>query len=817
MGSFLLIGIGSTGLSVLEQAEQFIFEFTGKNKPGDHVESIYLETDLARLPARTASGQTAITQVPLSLGSNAVDIRQLKKTEHVDSSWIPNSTDVLKNLNGAGGMPSFGRLALWGGSNYSKFKSEVQSKYERISGDNETNIIVVGSLTGGTGSGLCVDVPYLVRDITKNSNISAIFLLPDGKSFGENKSLHENSHSALTALDYFYKNTYDVTFPDNVTINDERAPYGLVQYISQDFSSAKASISSLDELIRVAGVTLGMNIMDTEKNQASFNEIIARRRIDSAGSGRIKNSITSGFMMIQFPKAQLEELLSLEITSELMSDLINPTEYIDRLGNKKNIVGDEVLIKNEVYVKVENIIKSYGEAIDSINTPKGITIVDAIDEDAQSLVNNSFEQPSRKRFLYDLFSTKSAGNYFEQISNNGSIVRDILVESFHDYVKNLTQDKKNLSVTLVGIKSFESYLKEVVRFYDEKYSVNGDNANWDGVLAKHIELLLSEMPTFGLALMRKKFSSFALSHLLELTKIHCSIDIINRVIDHLGKQETELLSTNGVMLPNVRSVTKRMGLIANLLEGDGDEANYTISRRNNQLIRSLDSFASCFKMVYRRGTRQSDMQEAKSHYLKDDSQRITHETLTGSKNIWDFFKSESNVAYSDLVKNSVEGIRQLNLFSDISLESILKDAVSREDQKLREIVRLLNAPVATIRQQVPAMTKVNDGIYSFGNDACAKLVLVSSDHKKYASLFPECSFSPTSDNASDLPSLKNTIILYQEYGYMGDVTGDTFNPLEHIGQMEDTKVYLSRVAEKENYIARKVAYLSEEAYKKYLS
>tara|TARA_B100000780_G_scaffold133625_1_gene93722 strand:- start:307 stop:2757 length:2451 start_codon:yes stop_codon:yes gene_type:complete len=816
MSKYLLIGIGSTGLSILEQAEQFIFDFTGKNKPGTHVESIYLETDLSRLPVRTASGKTAITQVPLSLGSNAVDIRQLKITDHVDSDWIPESTDVLKNLNGAGGMPSFGRLALWGGSNYTKFKSEVQKKYERISGDNETNIIVVGSLTGGTGSGLCIDVPYLVRDITKNSNVTAIFLLPDGKSFGENKTLHENSHSALVALDYFYKNTYDVTFPDNVTITDERAPFGLIQYISQDFSSAKASISSLDELIRVAGVTLGLNIIDTGRNQANFNEIIARRRVDSAGSGRIENAITSGFLMIQFPKAQLEELLSLDISSELLSDLINPTDYLDRLGNKKNILGDEVIIKNEVFVKAESIIKSYNDAFDSINTPKGITMKDSVEEDSQTLYKNTFEQLSGKRFLYDLFSSKSAGNYFEQINNNGSLVRDILVESFQDYIKQLTEEKKNLSVTLIGIESFKSYLEEVISFYNNSYSVTGDDSNWDGVLAKHIELLLSEMPTYRLALMSSSYSSYVLSHLLDLTKIHCSIQVLKVVISHLGNPETELLSTDSTILPNIRSVEKRISMIANLLNGDGDESNYTIRRRDNELIRSLDSFASCFKMVYRSGSRHADMKEAKSNYLKDDSQRITHSTLTGNTMIWDFFNERSNTAYAGLVSNAVKGIHNLNLFSNTSLESILKSAVNREDSNLSEIVRLLKSPVTSIRQQVPAMVKVKDGVYVFGDDACAKLILISSDHKKYASLFPECSFSPTSDNASDLPSLQNTIILYQEYGYMGDVSGESFNPLVHIGQMDDTKMYLSKVSQKENYLSRKVAYLSNEAYKKYL-
>lgn len=816
MSSFLLIGIGSTGLSMLEQVEQFVYEFTRQNKPGPNVELMYLETDLEKKPVRTASGKTSITQIPLSLGDNAVDIRQLKATEHIDSSWIPESTDVLKNLNGAGGMPTYGRLALWGGDNYKKLKNEIQRKYADISGDDKTQIIILGSLTGGTGSGLCVDVPYLVRDVTRNSNVTAIFLLPDGKSFGMNKSLHENSHSAMSALDYYYKNTYKTTFPDNVTIEDERAPYGLVQYLSQDFSSAKASIASLDELIRVAGVIVGMNILGTGSKQATFSQVIGSRRVDRGGAGTMGNNISNGFLMIQFPKAQLEEILSLSVARELLSDLINPTDYIDRLGNKKNILGDEVLIKNEIYVKAEQILKACSDAIDSLTTPKGTTIKEAISGDAESLINKDFEQPSGKRFLYDLFSSKSAGNYYEQVFNNGASVRNILVESIQDYIKELTDSRKNLTVTKLGIETFGAYLKKIIGFYEERYGISGESATWDGVLQKHIEALLSEMQVFKLALMSNKYAQYILSHLLDLVKVHCSVEILKAVVEHLGKPDSELLSSEGKRLPNLKSVERRIALIQTLIDGDGDDMNYTLNRRENELVKSLDTFASCFKMVYRTGARASDLIEAKSNYLKDDSQRITHAKLTGTKLIWDFFEDDANSVYSNVVQNCVDEIKMLNLFANTSLESILREAKLREDRNLSGIITILNSPVEIISQQIPAMVKLKDGVYSFGQDPNSKLVLLSSDHKKYAPLFPNCNFSSTSSNVTDLSSLQNTIILYQEYGFMGDVTGETFNPLVHIGQMDDTRTYLNRAIQKENYCSRKVAYLSEEQYKQYL-
>ena len=60
MSSTLIIGIGTSGLNIIEEVQQFHYEFTGKNKPGSNVEYMYIETDAARKPRKTANGETEI-------------------------------------------------------------------------------------------------------------------------------------------------------------------------------------------------------------------------------------------------------------------------------------------------------------------------------------------------------------------------------------------------------------------------------------------------------------------------------------------------------------------------------------------------------------------------------------------------------------------------------------------------------------------------------------------------------------------------------------------------------------------------------------
>jgi hypothetical protein len=816
MASTLVVGIGSTGLAVIEQAEQFIYEFTGKNKPGNNVECIYLETDTKRLPRRTASGKTSITQVDLSLGSNAVDITQLKNNKRLDASWIPESNEVLKNLNGAGGMPSYGRLALWGSTNYSKFKSEVQAKYQKINGDKESVILVVGSLTGGTGAGLCVDVAYLLRDITKNSNINALFLLPHGESFGTNKSLHENSLSAVAAIDYYTRNKYSTKFPDDVTVADERSPFSLVQYLSQDFNGAKASISTLDELIRVAGVITGLHYMDTETKGNHFFDLISRRRLDSAGSQRIENYITSGFMMVQFPKAQLEELFAIKVSENLLKDLVDPVNYIDQIGNKRKIKGDETNIKNEVNGKIEDLLSRAFLSIDSLDTPKGVNLSQSLSLEAQILEDKSFEQPTQSRFIYDLFSTKVSANYFEVVDNNSSVIRDSIVEQFNDYISALTEQKKNLTITKMAINAFQKHIDVLLKFYQSQYNISGKDGSWDGLLQKHIEVQMESYFSHKISFQSSRFLNYMLQELLNITKIHCSISVLKNIQEHLGSPDSQLKNTQNVTLPNEKMLKQKIALLNKIISSDGSENDYTLNRRRNQLEGYLDGFSSCFKMVYRLGSREEDLREAESNYRRDDGVRVNYNNLFGQINIWNFLTSKSKNLYSEVVRNSVNAIKSLNLFEDSSLEQILKNALNSDQNDMQLIAGMFNSNIQNIRDKIPAMLKLKDDEFSFGEDDCAKLIVLSSDHKKYGKLFTNHTLSPNSDNTCDLTNLDNTIIFYQEYGYMGDVTKAAFNPLKHIEQMKDTKVWVNGRLD-HNYISQKVPYLTEEQFKNFLS
>ena len=106
----IIIGIGSSGLKVLEEVQKFHYESFRQNKP-EHTEYLYLETNKDNRVGVTAL-ENEIKRVYLSLSQMSTMIQNIKTRG--DADWIPDLGSLINNSLGAGGIRPCGRLALWG-------------------------------------------------------------------------------------------------------------------------------------------------------------------------------------------------------------------------------------------------------------------------------------------------------------------------------------------------------------------------------------------------------------------------------------------------------------------------------------------------------------------------------------------------------------------------------------------------------------------------------------------------------------------------------------------------------------------------------
>ena len=137
----IVIGIGSSGLRIIEELQQYHFEYTGHNKPKS-CEYLYIETDVNRNSRKTASGFSDIDPVFFDFKNIQVDINILKDDNNPAQKWVPDPKYLNSSHSGAGGMPVFGRLSLWKTQNYTKLCNILQQNF-KIKGDAETKIIVL--------------------------------------------------------------------------------------------------------------------------------------------------------------------------------------------------------------------------------------------------------------------------------------------------------------------------------------------------------------------------------------------------------------------------------------------------------------------------------------------------------------------------------------------------------------------------------------------------------------------------------------------------------------------------------------------------
>ena len=670
MASTLIIGIGTTGLRIIEEAQQFHYEFTGKNKPdGNVVEYLYLETDISKKPAKTASGKTDIQPVYLDLTKNEAIITQLKNNTSVDSDWIPEAADVLSQGNGAGGMSSYGRLALWGVSNYTTTQEKIRAAYNRINGNLDTKIFIVGSLTGGTGSGLCVDIAYLVREITSNENIEAIFLLPDYSIIGKNSTLFENTFGALAALDYYSRpeNNYKVKMLDGEK-SSIAPPYQYIQYISQDFYDATASISNLPELIRIAGLSLVINFFDVDKPESDyFKGLINARRVDSKSHDRIGVFNSLGIKLIQYPKSQIEELISIKFSKEIIEQWVDPEFFIDKHSNKTAISLITKEVERSAQDIIETIIDKSFQRMESATGPDNLIIGENVNHNIQLVLNNNTGASTNQKYIFDLFSTKNASQYFAIIKSNSIEFRNVIIDELYEVIKLKTNEFKNLNITHLLLKEMANCFSNIIDFWKKEYRITGNDADWDQVLKSDIEDLFIQLPKYKLLLQREEYYKYRLNSIILLIKMHAIIPELKAVIDSINTGE-KINSTKNTELPTLKLIEKHNLAIKNTIDSKNDNQN--LKSREDFIKNDLLSSSSCFYRVYQKGSLDKDLQEVIRLY-NQSNKKINYEVITDNRSIWDYLSDTNNDIYTDCIKNSIQFIQINDLLEKVDIISII--------------------------------------------------------------------------------------------------------------------------------------------------
>ena len=267
----ICIGLGGTGKDVLMRIRRLIVDKYGSLDALPVVSFVHIDTDKASSNVtglRTGNFYHGVDlrlsdaeKVAATMSRVEVDnfVREMKrKSSNYEGSpgvykniecWFP--PQLLKDLKaideGAKGIRPIGRLAFF--HNHRQIRNALQTAEQRTRGheskliqqglivDNELSIFLVGSLCGGTGSGIFLDTAYCLRGMygDRGAQISG-YLVISPELYGDTPSMNANAYAALKELNYYatagtsFKAYYDL---QNLQfVEEDRPPFEYVYLVS---------------------------------------------------------------------------------------------------------------------------------------------------------------------------------------------------------------------------------------------------------------------------------------------------------------------------------------------------------------------------------------------------------------------------------------------------------------------------------------------------------------------------------------------------------------------------------------------------------
>jgi hypothetical protein len=225
----LVIGIGGTGANTLESNRRRMIEKYGSLENVPMIRYLYVDTD----PKWWQDHHSRVEQHIRLSDQEFVDIqfpgaaelyRGIKRGSYPHYNWFDlQKLENLKSVtDGAGTVRQMARLAFW--FQYSKIREAIEEQLNALRNDSVAtymrthhgiqldegiNVYIVAGLGGGTGSGLWLDMAYLVRKILKDMGITGANqvvgygVLPQAYKDLTGANALANGYAVLKELNYY--------------------------------------------------------------------------------------------------------------------------------------------------------------------------------------------------------------------------------------------------------------------------------------------------------------------------------------------------------------------------------------------------------------------------------------------------------------------------------------------------------------------------------------------------------------------------------------------------------------------------------------
>ncbi|MES1022056.1 tubulin-like doman-containing protein [Gloeocapsa sp. BRSZ] len=356
----ICIGLGGTGKEVLMRVRKLIVDRYKSLDKLPVVSFIHIDTDKEATQSvslrtgkiyqgvdlgfqdsekvNTTMTATQITELVQGLEQCNLIGDQPSPYAHI-AEWFP--PQILTNIKaidqGAKGIRPIGRLSFF--HNYSKIKQAIEIAEQRTRGheqellqnsslivDPGLNIVVVGSLCGGTGSGTFLDIAYSLRYAYPEVKQLIGYLVVSPELYGNTPNMCANTYAALMELDYYsspgttFEACYDPRY--HVSICEKRPPFDYTYLVSKSTEQANYVIDKQGKLCNVIANKIALDFSsELAPVVKGMRDNFAQHLIQEDDHPRpnTQNYLTFGLAAIYFPRDRISQITVTRISNKLVN------------------------------------------------------------------------------------------------------------------------------------------------------------------------------------------------------------------------------------------------------------------------------------------------------------------------------------------------------------------------------------------------------------------------------------------------------------------------------------------------------------------
>jgi len=688
MNAKIIIGVGSSGMKILEQVQRYHYESFRKNRP-DNVQYLFLETFRDAKIGITAEANE-IKSVFLDTDQMHVMVESLKKNK--DRKWLPPAKQIINAGMGAGGIRCVGRVSLWGRNskqdNFDLVINSIRNAYHNVSAADKTaekpTVFITGSLTGGTGSAVFIDLAYMVRDIIPDiKEVFGLFLLPPHPSSINGLEVrYANTYEALRDLELYNSTqySYQEDWPNGFKKKFIMPPYEFTHFISQDYKDGSPAIKTLEGIYKIAGLFLFLNSIGMKEKRME-------RLVDASGNFVIGKYGMFGLSGVEFPKDQLQEYLATELGSDLIRKWTDSQNYIAPNMTKTPINSARIL--NNIEEKWDEIIT---EALNEVNNISGKDVLASLELDAMKIKNKEIEKTPQE-YLFTLFSSNQMDKYYALLRGSTQLVINKIINDIEEHSKAILNTTENLFYVRNVLESFIKAIENTINYY-KSIGINETPNSWENKLKELVPWVLSN--NYSYLFESENVLADRLKSVFSLLKMHLLFNKLDEMKENIKSDKLPMKSTDKnkdlLQKPMLDQVITSLNLLISAdngnYEGKAEKQPMSFLRRQQDIKSDIYDDTIPIKRVYQSGNFESDLNNSKITFESRSGEFRTKDELA-IDSLWEYLKSanESNltsVIYERIIKGYRKKIAETDCVVGVDIANYITSNVTSSIEVARK-------------------------------------------------------------------------------------------------------------------------------------